>query len=161
MKTVSKITGLFLFAFLFTVTLAVPAHADTKQEASQQSLLQSRLKSALNDMVQDVKTADKPADKRQILGAFIDKVEDRAEVIGAIPFLSKENKVALNRVQEKFAGYEAGLKGIGQSPVADKDLDAYASFMQQDLEQADWGSGGIYLSTGAIIIILLILILIT
>ena len=81
-----------------------------------------------------------------------------------MPFIEKEQRAALDMLQDKFAGYQAELKGLqGHDRVADRDLDAFAGFVQQDLEQAEvaWDSGGIYLSVGAIIVILLVLLLVT
>ena len=154
MKTLSRIAGIFFF----TAAMALPSQA-----AEDHGMLQARVKVALNDMVQEVKSAPTPDAKREVLNHFIGKVEHRAELAGKIPFLSKENREALVMLHGKFGGYKADLQGTSGKGIADKDLDAYASFVQQDLEQAEasWGNGGIYLSTGAVIIILLIIILIT
>jgi hypothetical protein len=155
MKTFSKYAGILFFA----AAAALPAHA-----AQDHGLLQARVKVALNEMVQDVKSAETPAAKREVLGRFVAKIEHRAELAGKIPFLPAEHRAALNVLQGKFGTYNAALQGQpGQGGVPDKDLDSFASFMQQDLEQAEaaWGDGGIYLSFGAVIIILLIIILIT
>ena len=160
MKNFTSYAGILFF----TIAMALPAHAD--QAGQSEGMLQARVKVALNGMVQDVKAAETPAAKREVLNHFIGKIEHRAEIAGKIPFLSAENHQALAMLQNKFGTYKAelqGTPGTSGTAVADKDLDAYASFVQQDLEQAEasWGNGGIYLSTGAVIIILLILILIT
>ena len=154
MKTLSKFAGIFFFA----AAMALPAQA-----AENHGMLQARVKVALNEMVQDVKAAESPAEKREVLNRFVGKLEHRAELAAKIPFLSQENHAALSMLQDKFGGYKNQLQAASGNGVADKDLDAFASFMQQDLEQAEasWGNGGIYLSTGAVIIILLIIILIT
>ena len=154
MKTLTKYAGILFF----TAAMALPAQA-----AENHGMLQARVKVALNEMVQDVKAAESPAEKREVLNRFVGKIEKRAELAAKIPFLSEENHAALNMLQGKFGGYRAELQGLAGNGVADKDLDAFASFVQQDLEQAEasWGNGGIYLSTGAVIIILLIIILIT
>jgi hypothetical protein len=147
--------SLFKFAAVlaFVTVAAVPARADENRD-----LLQARMKTALNEMVQDVRAAATPAEKRETMEQFFGKVEQRARLANNLPFLGAENREALTFVQGKFAGYHADLK-----TQADRDLDGFANFVQQDLEQAEssWSSGGIYLSTGAIIIILIILILIT
>jgi hypothetical protein len=147
--------SLFKFAAVlaFMTVAVVPARADENRD-----MLQARMKTALNEMVQDVRAAETPAAKRETMERFLDKIEQRAQLAGKIPFMGAENREALSFVQEKFAGYHAELQG-----QPDRDLDGFANFVQQDLEQAEssWGSGGIYLSTGAIIIILIILILIT
>jgi hypothetical protein len=156
MKTVSKLAGILFFA----AAIALPAHA-----SQDQGLLQARVKVALNEMVRDVKAAESPAAKREVMDRFLGKIENRADKIAKIPFLSAENRSALELLQGKFSGYEATLKGDpGLGGVADKDLDSYALFVQQDLEQAAdafWSGDGIYLSAGAIIIILIIIILVT
>ena len=156
MKTLSKFAGILFFM----AAIALPAHA-----SEDHGMLQARFKAALNGMVQDVKTAETPAAKRQVMDRFFAKVHQRAELTAKMPFLSAEKRSALALLQGKFGGYEATLKGQpGLGGVADKDLDSFASFVQQDVEQAAdaaWGNGGIYLSAGAIIIILLILLLIT
>ena len=157
MKTLSKLAGILFFA----AAMALPAQA----APADQGMLQARIKVALNDMVQEVKTAETPEAKRAVMNRFLGKIEHRAELAGKIPFLPEENRAALNLLQNKFSDYEATLNGRpGVGAVADKDLDSFAGFMQQNLEQAaeaDWGNGGIYLSFGAVIIILLIIILIT
>lgn len=153
MKHLSRFAAVFTFA----MAMALPAYAaDAGQDAAQQ-----RLKVALNDMVQDVKQAETAPAKRAVMERFVDGMERNAKLAAIVPFSGEEKKAALNLLREKFDGYQASLAGApGSDRVADADLDAFAGFMQQDLEQAA-GSGGIYLSTGAIIIILLILILIT
>jgi hypothetical protein len=156
MKTLSKFA-----AFLILLTAAaIPARAEENH-----GLLQERIKVALNEMVQDVRTAESPEAKRQILERFVGKLEHRAQMAERLPFLTKENHAALDMLQAKFGAYSAELKGTaGNGPVADGDLNAFAGFMQQDLEQAAdawWSGDGIYLSAGAIIIILIIIILVT
>jgi hypothetical protein len=151
MKALSKFAGVLV---VMTAVAALPTHA------ADQGMLQARVKVALNEMVQDVKSAETPDDKRVVLDRFLGKIERRAELAAKIPFLPAENRAALAVLEDKFGGYEATLK----AGVEDKDLDSFASFVQQDLEQAAdaaWGNGGIYLSAGAIIIILLIIILVT
>lgn len=155
MKSAFKIAGILAF---MTAAIA-PAQASENRD-----MLQARVKTALNEMVQDVREAKTPEAKRESMEQFLGKVEQRARVAESLPFIGEENREALSYLQEKFAGYHAELRGeAGASKISDRDLDAFAGFVQQDLEQADssWGSGGIYLSTGAVIIILLILLLIT
>jgi hypothetical protein len=157
MKTTTPITSLALAAFVACIAVANPAQASTDH-----GMLQARMKVSLNEMVTEVKEAETPAAKRAVMERFLDKFENRSRIAERLP-LNEEHRTALTALQSRFAGYTAELNGSDQQPgVADDDLDAFAGFMQQDLEQADsWGSGGIYLSTGAVIIILLILILIT
>ena len=156
MKPFTRFASILLLAGF----AAVPASATEDRD-----VLQARVKSALNEMVQDVKAAEAPAEKREVLDEFLGKVEKRAEWAQSLPFVGEENRAVLAKLHDRFAGHRAELAGAnGGAPVADADLDAFASFVQNDLEQADevaWGNGGVYLSVGAIIIILLILVLVT
>jgi V8-like Glu-specific endopeptidase len=144
----------------FAVLLAFAAAAALPAQASESEGAQQRLKAALNDMVQEVRQAETAPAKRAMIERFIVGMERNAQATELLPFLGEEKRAALNALREKFNGYQAELQGLdGRERVADADLNGFAGFMQQDLEQAAT-SGGIYLSTGAVIIILLILILI-
>jgi hypothetical protein len=151
MNNFSKVLAVLFFAGAATL----PAQAAVPRDVPQE-----RLKTALNEMVQEVRQAEAASEKRAVIANFIGKMERNAQMAELLPFLGEEKRAALDALQEKFGGYQAELQGLdGRDRVADADLNAFAGFMQQDLEQAAT-SGGIYLSTGAVIIILLILILI-
>lgn len=124
-------------------------------------LIEERYKSALNLIVQEVRSAEDPAEKREILAAYLGKMQSGLSKAGGMEAVSGSDRNILDSMGEKLAAYQAELDGqSGYSPVADADLDAFAGYMQQGMEQAAIG-GGVYLSGGAIIIILLILLLIT
>lgn len=148
-----------LAAHVLLMTLLTGAAAEAGPVSS---VMESRVKSSLNKMVQGVHEAETPAEKRVVLDRFLGKLARGSALLEKAPFLSAENLTAINALQEKFAGYGAELHGApGQDTpdagVADADLDGFASFMQNDLEQA--ANGGVYLSTGAIIIVLLIILI--
>src|SRR5690606_6982884 len=148
MKIVPSITTPFLFTILLTgLATMQPA------QASGQDLLQERVKISLNDMVAEVRGAETPAAKRAVMQHFLERFENRSRIAEQLP-LNEAQRAALTAFQTRFAGYATELNGSEHQPgVTDGDLDAFAGFMQQDLEQAaaSWGSGGIYLSTGAVI----------
>lgn len=156
MLKLSNPSAYFAQALLLTLLTAGAVQA---QNGS--NLIEQRVKSSLNTMVQDVRAAEAPAEKREILSQFLVKVSRSASMLESVPFLSDDNHAAIEVLQERFDRYSASLHGStdGSSAdvVADGDLDAFASFMQNDLEQAN--SGGVYLSTGAIIIVLLIILI--
>jgi hypothetical protein len=155
MKSMIRLAGILILASI----AAAPARAADGGDA-----MRTRVKSALNEMVQEVKAAPTPQEKREVLENFLGKVERRSEWAQALPFVDDGNRAALAKLHDKFSAHRAELAGSGNgAPVADADLDAFASYVQNDLEQAEasWGNGGIYLSTGAVIIILLIIILVT
>ncbi len=122
-------------------------------------VLEQRLKTSLNTMVRHVREAETPEAKRRVMERFVGKARAGTLVAKRLPFLTVENREALTSLQARFEGYALHLEGEPGTPragIADTDLDAYASYMQQDLEQA---SGGLFLSTGVIIIILLIVLI--
>jgi len=124
-------------------------------------LVEERYKAALNRIVQEVRATPDPVGKREILGKYLDKMQSGLRQAGGMESITGPDRRTLVSMGEKVAAYQAELLGqSGYAAVADADLDAFAGYMQQAMEQAPIG-GGVYLSGGAIIIILLILLLIT
>jgi hypothetical protein len=124
-------------------------------------LVEERYKSALNRIVQEVRATEDPSAKREILGSYLDKMQAGLRQAEGMKSVAGPDRQVLHSMREKLAAYQAELGGFnGYALVADADLDAFAGYMQQGMEQAPIG-GGVYLSGGAIIIILLILLLIT
>jgi hypothetical protein len=132
-----------------------PAHAGPA------SALEERYHAALSQVTQEVKQAPDPAEKRRILSGYIKHMEDGLQKAESLSSLPDEDRQSLHTVLGKYFAYQAELDGTaGYTRVADRDLDQFASYMRQDMEQAPIG-GGVYISAGALIVILLILILLT
>jgi hypothetical protein len=137
---------------LMTLFTGVATQAQTNS-----SVIDQRVKTSLNEMVQNVHAAETPVEKRAVLDQFLTKVSRGTSVLAAVPFLSEETHAAIKVLSNRFDRYSELLHGHSDANVvADGDLNAFASYMQNDIEQA---SGGIYLSTGAIIIVLLIILI--
>lgn len=145
-----KLFALFTFALL---AATVPAKA-----APGAALVEEQYKAALSRLSQDVRQAQSPTEKREILHHFINGMQDglqKAENLGSI---QESDLQTLQSVAVKFDAYKAELDGKnGYDRVADADLDAFAGYVQQGMEQAPMG-GGVYLSGTALIVILLLLI---
>ncbi|MDB5050220.1 MAG: hypothetical protein JWO30_3291 [Fibrobacteres bacterium] len=145
--------------FLQVVALGIFAATAPLKASPGSAMLEERYKAALNDMVQEVRNTPDPAAKRQILEHFITHMSQGLEKAEAMQSISEQDRASLHSVLGKFYAYDSELKGMpGFAPVADANLDGFAGYIQQGMEQAPVG-GGIYLSGGAIIIILLILLL--
>ncbi len=144
----------FIPAFaMLLLTVTAPLRAEDGS-----AVLEARLHASLNTVVTEVREAKTPTEKREILRHFLTKMEAGLENAKGMAILDYKDREALQALQKKFYAYEAELNGEkGLEQVADVKLDAFAGYIQQDLEQADLG-GGIYISGFAIIIILLILI---
>jgi hypothetical protein len=144
-----------LFA-LFALTLlaaTVPAKA-----APGAALVEEQYKAALSRLTQDVRQAQSPTEKREILHHFINGMQDGLQKAESLESIQVSDRETLRSVAGKFDAYNAELDGMnGYARVADADLDAFAGYVQQGMEQAPM-NGGIYLSGTALIVILLLLI---
>jgi hypothetical protein len=122
-------------------------------------VLEERYHAALSQITQEVRQAQDPAEKRRILSGFFRHMEDgllKAETLSSLP---EQDKQALHTVLGKYYAYQAELDGTaGYARVEDRDLDDFASYVRQDMEQAPVG-GGIYISAGALLVILLVILL--
>jgi hypothetical protein len=140
--------------------LLVLASAGVSRAEGQSPALQERFQASVNTMVQSVQAAPDPAAKRAIIGSFLNRVDRGMEMAqGALP---AKDGIALDLLRAKVQAQFAELNGLnGQPKVADNELNHFAGYIQQDMEQAQayWGGGGIYLSVGAIIIILILILL--
>jgi hypothetical protein len=139
-------------ALLMVLLIAPQAEA---QSAS--TVLEQRLKASYNNMVQDVRQTEDPAAKREIIAGFLTRLDRGLGMVEKVLPESKPAHLQATRLRATLQGHLDELKGMDmQGPSAANNLNNFASFLQQDVEQAD----GVYLSVGAIIIILLILILV-
>lgn len=123
------------------------------------TILEERYHAALSEVSQQVRRAPDPAEKRRILGRFLDHMEAGLGKAENMNGLSDADKQSLHTILGKYLAYDAELEGTGGfTAVADADLNEFANYIRQDMEQAPVG-GGIYISAGALLVILLILIL--
>ena len=120
------------------------------------------LKTSINRMVQDVRQAREPDAKREILDRYLSRIHHGLEKIAINPSLTKSDREAVNGLKAGFQANYSELNGLGGFPgVTDSDLNAFAGFVQQNQEQADWGTGGVFVSTGVLLILIVMLILLT
>lgn len=120
---------------------------------------EERFKSEVNAMVREVEAAEGAAAKRALLEGFTARME-LALANGLLrASLEEEERLALERARLRIQAYQDELRGKGgYAQVPDGELDRFAAYVQQDLEQAQWG-GGVYISAGALIVIVLLLVL--
>ncbi len=144
---------------LLSVLASAPVRADAASAVSGSSVLEERFHATLNEVVREVQSAQTPAEKRDILRHFLTRMESGLEKSEGMAFLNEQDRQTLLSLQNRFNGYESELNGEkGMERVADAKLDAFAGFIQQDMEQAPMG-GGVYISGGALIIILLLILI--
>lgn len=148
------------FARFVPVLIAAAFIAPARVQAGPAgTILEERYHAALSEVSQQVRDAADPAEKRRILSRFLDHMEAGLGKAENLEELSDADRQSLHTILGKYLAYEAELEGTGGfTAVADTDLNEFASYIRQDMEQAPVG-GGIYISAGALLVILLILIL--
>jgi hypothetical protein len=143
---------------LYLLALALFAAAAPVKAGTGSDLLEERYKAALNEMVQQVRHEQDPEAKRAILKHFIDHMSDGLQKAEGMESISEPDRQTLHVVAGKFYAYQAELNGqAGYTPVPDASLDQFAGYIQEGMEQAPMG--GIYISGGALIVILILLII--
>jgi hypothetical protein len=140
---------------IFTLALFL-ATAPVRADAG--SVVEARFHAAVNGVVQEVRDAKTPVEKREILRRLAARVEEGLEQAQSVGSLNDADRRSLAALQKKFVAFHAELDGEGGfARVSDAELDAFAAYIQQDLEQAAAG-GGVYISGGALLILIILLI---
>jgi ribosomal protein S20 len=129
---------------------AAPARADVNPH--------DRIKSHVRDIVQTVKEAPTAEKKRAILNeklkGMVDAL-DRAKRMGSV---SKQDAAGIESLQNRIQAKIDELNGQnGYEAVPAGQLDAFADYVQQDIEQAD-STITISVTTALLILILIILL---
>ena len=142
-----------LIAVLLLVAVALPLAADTDT-----TRWENRLKAFYNELVLEVKAAEDPVQKRALLNETLHKTLRAVDRVEALPGLSEHQVQAMDlyraAVQDKYDELN-GLAGF--QGVANADLDGFADYMVQDMEQAR--STVVISGVGLLLIILILIIL--
>lgn len=125
--------------------------------AQSSSDAQARFKKHINSVVEKVENTEKPTQKREILNESFQNLIgaiEKVETMKVVPATDKEGLASFKaNIQEK----KDELNGInGFKKVPDNNLNNFANFVQQDLEQAD---STVTISVTTLLLIILILIL--
>lgn len=137
-------------ARLLLMILAVAAVLAAKANSNS---LDERINASLNAVILNVRETEDPIAKRQLLGNFLTRMD---QGIGtAKSTVSEKDGRALDALRLKLQADYAELNGFGTAKVPDAELNSFASYVQQDMEQADY----VYISVGGLIIVLLLLLL--
>lgn len=117
-----------------------------------------RFKEYLNDMVTEVKNAEDPTEKRAILDESLRHMKTAAERVRKMPGIESEEEEALTAFASDISEKRDQLNGEnGYEGVPDADLDRFADYVQQDLEQAD--RLVISISSAALVLLIFLLLL--
>ena len=139
-------------AVLLLVAIAAPLFADNAQ-----TRWENRLKEYFNDLLLDVERTKDPAEKRALLNESLERFLTAMDRLQRLPFLNQEQREALARFDAEVQEKHDELNGAaGFEMVANADLDEFAGYVVQDLEQA--ARSYIVLSSVAVVIILIVLL---
>lgn len=133
------------------VVLSVMAFAGVAQG-------QDKLQKHFSDVACKVKAADDPQLKREILDESFVKMSKALDAVQNSPLVSKDDKVGIDQLKAVVKDKQEELAGVnGFERVPDAQLNAFADYVVQDLEQA---SQSVTISVVTLLLIVIIVILI-
>lgn len=138
--------ALIAFGSIFMMfVLAIPVNADGKDE----------LKQYFNKAANKVKMTENVDEKREILNESFNSMSKILDKVQSSALISKDDHDGIDRLKAIVQDKQDELAGInGYERVPDTQLNAFADYVVQDMEQAD------QMITISIVVLLLIIILI-
>lgn len=119
---------------------------------------QDRIHAYFNDTALRVQAAESPVQKREILRNDLGSMMEALDRVQSTPLASEGDKRGLARLETTLREKSAELAGTdGFAPVPDQELNAFAAYVVQDMEQADQT---ISISVVTLLLIIIIIILI-
>jgi hypothetical protein len=137
----------FIGSLIIISLLSIPAFAGSRGE----------LQKYFNDALQKVKATENPVEKRRILDDSFRTVSTALDVVASMPFIPKDDIAGMNRFKIALMEKQYELAGThGYVRVADTQLNAFSTYVVQDMEQADQV---ITISLVTLVIIVLVILL--
>ena len=138
--------ALIAFGSIFMMfVLAIPVNADGKDE----------LKQYFNKAANKVKMTENADEKREILNESFNSMSKILDKVQSSALISKDDHDGIDRLKAMVQDKQDELAGInGYERVPDTQLNAFADYVVQDMEQAD------QMITISVVVLLLIIILI-
>jgi regulator of sirC expression with transglutaminase-like and TPR domain len=126
-------------------------------QTSRADELKQELQEYINEIITEVRETKDPEEKREILNDLFENLKKSFEVAKNSPYVPEEDHRGIDILADKINERSNELNGLnGLEKVPDGQLNDFAYFTLQDIEQAD--TIVISLSTLLLIIILAILI---
>lgn len=118
-----------------------------------------RFKQYMNRMVTEVHKTDDPAEKRALIEESLQKIQEATERVEQLRGVDAEDAEALAALRANITDKLDQLRGEnGYDQVADMNLDRFADYVQQDMEQAQRLIISISATALALIVLLLLLL---
>ena len=145
-----KLSSIGLLLAVFTFMALQNAHAQSENAIDM-------FKKHINKVVQKVEKAHDPSVKREVLNDSFDDLLNSFARVENVKTLSSADQTAMNKLKNNITQKRNELNGLnGYKRVQNNQLNNFANFVQQDLEQAD---RTITISLTVLLLIVIILIL--
>jgi len=119
---------------------------------------QDLIQQHLNEAALKVKATTDPTEKREILNELFEKMSKALDKAQSSLLVSKDDQAGIELLKATLQEKQDELSGLnGYERVSDSQLDAFADYVVQDMEQAD-RSITISVVTALLIIIIIILL---
>ena len=119
---------------------------------------QDNVRKYFSETASKVKATEDPAQKREVLNKSFETMTDVLDRVQASPLISKDDRAGVARLKATLKENQDELAGLnGYEPVPDAQLNNFADYSLQAMEQADQQ---ITISLVAALLIIIILILI-
>lgn len=133
---------------LLMFAMAIPVNADGKDE----------LKQFYSKMADKVKATENADEKREILNESFNNMSNVLDKVLSSGLISESDRVGIEQYKATLLEKQNELEGSnGYERVQDKQLNSFANYVVQDMEQAD---STITISVVALLLIIIIVILI-
>lgn len=140
--------GLFVAMLFFTAVNTASAQSNKAVDM---------FKEHINKVVQKVKVEENPQEKRELLNTSFDKLLNSFNKVENMKVLSQADQSAINQLKRNITEKQNELNGQnGYKRVQNNQLNNFANFVQQDLEQAD---STVTISVTVLLLIIIILLL--
>jgi hypothetical protein len=135
-----------MMSVILLVVVALTASAAGKGE----------IRKYFNTTATEVKATENPAEKRAILDRSLEKMTLALEMAQQSPMISDEDLNGIDRIKSTIREKQRELAGIdGYERVPDVQLNLFADYVVQDMEQADQ-----IISVSLVTLLLIILIIV-
>jgi septal ring factor EnvC (AmiA/AmiB activator) len=134
-------------SFFLIFALAIPVNADGKDE----------LKQFYSKTADKVKATENADEKREILNESFNNMSNVLDKVLSSVLISESDRVGIEQYKATLQEKQNELEGInGYERVQDSQLNSFANYVVQDMEQAD---STITISVIALLLIIIIVIL--
>jgi hypothetical protein len=151
-----KITVLVCVLFVLLVFIQ-PLFAGVSKTGSSRIQVNARLKEYINEVTVRINSTEDPEAKRDMLNEALERVIGAFETLESSKLISRKNRAEIASLKKELEDKYNELNGLnGFQRVADDQIDSFALYCLQDLEQA---RNYITMSLGLFLLILIIILI--